>query len=126
MRLQHGSTCMRLLLDECVGGKQLVAKLKVAGHDVVRSLDAIGGGAEDPVVFAFAQNEKRVIVTLNSRDFDALATVSLEHAGLILIYQDGDGRDMSYDDVVAAVANVENTHVDGISKMIVVLNQYRW
>jgi predicted nuclease of predicted toxin-antitoxin system len=117
---------MRLLLDECAGGRQLVKKLEAAGHDIVRSVDAVGDGVEDPVVFAFAQEQHRVVLTLNNRDFATIANDNPGHTGLVLIYQDNDGRDMSNDDIVKAIANVEKTFIEGIAGQILVLNAYRW
>jgi predicted nuclease of predicted toxin-antitoxin system len=117
---------MRLLLDECAGGRRLAKKLEAAGHDVARSVDAIGDGVEDLVVFTFAQDEHRVVLTFNNRDFEEIAEDRPGHAGLILIYQDNDGRDMSDDDIVNAVVNVEKTFADGTVGQIIVLNGYRW
>jgi predicted nuclease of predicted toxin-antitoxin system len=117
---------MRLLLDECAAGRQLSRKLEAAGHDILRSIDAIGDGAEDPVVFACAQQHNRALLTYNNRDFDAIGRDQPNHAGLLFIYQDNDGRDMSNDDIVAALTNVQIVFPDGIAGQIVVLNKYRW
>ncbi len=117
---------MRLLLDECVAGRQLRRKLEAAGHDVLRSVDAIGDGAEDPVVFAFAQQQHRVLLTYNNRDFDVIGRAEPNHAGFLFIYQDNDERDMSNDDIVRGIANVENAFPAGIAGQIVILNHYRW
>lgn len=64
---------MRLLLDECAGDRYLRDALIANGHDVVRSVDVLGGGADDPAVFAFACHDNRVVVTFNNADFVHLA-----------------------------------------------------
>jgi hypothetical protein len=43
---------MRLLLDECIGDRSLMEALLAASHDVVRSIDELGGGVDDPAVLA--------------------------------------------------------------------------
>lgn len=53
---------MRLLLDECAGGRQLAKKLEAAGHDVAR-----------------------VVLTFNNRDFDAIGKANPNHAGLVRV-----------------------------------------
>jgi hypothetical protein len=45
---------VRLLLDECIGQRSLAKALALAGHDVMRSVDELGGGVEDDAVFALA------------------------------------------------------------------------
>jgi predicted nuclease of predicted toxin-antitoxin system len=117
---------MRLLLDECVGDRRLRDALATAGHDVVRSVDAVGGGADDPTVFAFARQERRAVMTYNNADFIALAEQQPEHAGMLLIYQTNKANNMTTADIVRALANVEQTHTGGIAGQMVVLNQYRW
>jgi predicted nuclease of predicted toxin-antitoxin system len=58
---------MRLLLDECAGDRNLrdalIAHGHRMGHDVLRSVNALGGGADDPAVLAFACGDNRVVVT---------------------------------------------------------------
>jgi predicted nuclease of predicted toxin-antitoxin system len=117
---------VRLLLDECVAGRQLSRKLASAGHDVSRSVDAIGDGVEDLVVFACAQQQQRALLTYNNRDFVEIARTASKHSGLVLIYQDNDERDMSNDDIVKTLANVENVFPAGIARQVIVLNAYRW
>lgn len=117
---------MRLLLDECAGDRRLRDALTAAGHDVVRSFDVVGGGADDLTVFAFARQDQRVVVTYNNADFIALGRQQPEHAGMLLIYQTNNASDMGTADIMRAVANVEQIHVSGIAGQIVVLNQYKW
>jgi hypothetical protein len=47
--------------------------LLAASHDVVRSIDELGGGVDDPAVLAFASEHERVVVTYNAADFKLLA-----------------------------------------------------
>lgn len=72
---------MKLLLDTCVWGGA-VPELRTVGHDVVWS----GDWAEDPgdqAILARANNERRVLVTLD-KDFGELAIVLRQpHGGIV-------------------------------------------
>lgn len=57
---------MRLLLDECIGDRTLRDALLAVGHDVVRTVDELGGGVDDLAVFAFACGHQRIIATYSA------------------------------------------------------------
>lgn len=117
---------MRLLLDECIGDRSLRDALIAAGHDVVRTVDELGGGANDLAVFAFACEHQRIVLTYNNADFKQLGEQNPKHSGMLLVYQDNKPSDMKSSDIVQAVANVETVHAAGIVGEMVVLNRYRW
>lgn len=117
---------VRLLLDECIGDRSLRDAFIAAGHDVVRTIDELGGGVDDPAVFSFAREHQRIIVTYNNADFKALAEANPDHSGMLLIYQDSKSSDMTSPDIVKAIANVEATYPDGIAGQLVFLNSFRW
>ena len=60
---------MRLLADECFD-ERLVARLRSAGHDVVRV--AVHSGLDDRAVAGLAEREDRVLLTQDT-DFGAIA-----------------------------------------------------
>lgn len=79
---------MRLLLDEMLP-PAIAVELRARGHDVeavAARLDLVT--QEDPVIFAAAQTEGRVVVTENIGDFRLLAANALGrgvgHHGLML------------------------------------------
>jgi len=117
---------MRLLLDECIGDRSLRDALIAAGHDVVRTVDELGGGADDRAVFAFACEHERIILTYNNADFKLLGEANRKHPGMLLVYQDNKPSDMNGSDIVKAVANIETTYRAGIVGELVVLNGYLW
>ncbi len=119
---------VRLLIDECIQAKLLVAKLVAAGHDVQTALQAGLIGDGDDAVFAAAIANNRIVLTINCVDFISLS-VSLneqgvQHPGVLLVYLQNDPtRDMSYDRIVKAIENLEGTQVP-LSNAFHSLNQY--
>lgn len=77
---------MYLLIDECCG-KSLVGVAEAAGHRAQRTVEvaALGRGAADVDIFAFARRHDAVLVTINQGDFVSLATRVSDHPGLILL-----------------------------------------
>jgi predicted nuclease of predicted toxin-antitoxin system len=61
---------MRFLADENVPGP-VVAGLRARGHDVLYAKESMAG-ADDPVLLALAQTERRIVVTIDT-DFGELA-----------------------------------------------------
>jgi len=117
---------MRLLLDECAGDRYLRDALIADGHDVLRSVDVLGGGADDLAVFAFACGDSRAVVTFNNTDFARLAAGAATHPGVLLIYQDNKPSDMGALEIVKALSNMIAVRPNGIRGELVVLNQYQW
>ena len=117
---------MRLLLDECIGHRSLATALAAAGHDVIRSVDSLGGAADDLAVFTFAQEQRRTVVTYNNADFKALAVAGPDHAGLLLVYLSNKPNDMKTSDIIRAIGNVESNYANGLANEIIVLNQFQW
>ena len=82
---------MRLLLDADLSSHSLVRLLRERGHDVVaagreRDLQQL----DDPVLFAVAQEQRRIVVTHNSHDFPDIlrewAEAGRSHHGCILSF----------------------------------------
>jgi hypothetical protein len=80
-----------LYLDEDSGDLDVVAGLRRAGVDVVRSADVGMGGATDEEHLARAASLGRALVSANVRDFAKLhgewARNGRPHAGLVLVTQ---------------------------------------
>jgi len=102
--------------------------LSAAGHDVETPGDARSSlsGADDRAHLTHAEIAGRTLLTLNARDFKELHDRNPVHAGILAVYQDNDpARDMSYRDIVQAIANLESTGMP-IANAFWVLNAYRW
>ena len=101
---------LRLLVDEDSQSKALVSLLREQGHEVVTVSEACLLGARDASVFDFAVREKRVILTHNCTDFRRLHNANSFHHGIICTYEyNRSSKNMSYAQVVHAIANLENS-----------------
>ena len=77
-------------------------------------------------MLAHACEQDRVLLTRNARDFAKLHEAVPDHPGILVVCQDGDAkRDMSYPDIVRAIANLERSKAH-IPRSFHVLNTYRW
>ena len=81
---------MKLLLDEQISGK-VADRLRKQGHDVIAvTADSTLRGLSDPDLFDAAQQQKRVVVTYNRSDFEALvrdyAATGRDHHGLVIVH----------------------------------------
>jgi predicted nuclease of predicted toxin-antitoxin system len=82
---------VRLLLDANLSPKRIGSALAKRGHNVLSLASDAGLGAlDDPQVLELAAEQKRVLVTRNSRDFAPLlrewSEAGRHHAGCILIW----------------------------------------
>lgn len=115
---------LRLLLDEDTQRRWLVSSLKAAGHDAVTVNEAALQAQEDQVVLAHAYQERRVVLTMNCRDFLTLHEAGQEHAGIICIYKDRDpGKDMAVTAIV--ISHLEASGWD-FTGQFVALNQWNY
>ena len=119
---------LAIYLDDCAFSHTLRRLLLEAGHTVQIPADVEPSltGAADEVHFAHAQTTNQVILTLNPADFKQLHQQFPDHAGILAVYQDNDPtRDMSYADIVRAIANLERTGLI-IAGAFWILNGYQW
>jgi len=119
---------LNLYLDDCAFSYALRRLLIAAGHDVEIPADVEPSltGADDAAHFAHARVAGRVILTYNPADFRVLHVQTPLHPGILAVYQDNDpAKDMSYREIVQAIANLETAGVD-ITCGFWVLNVYRW
>lgn len=99
---------MRLLVDEDSQGRVLVRLLREAGHDVRTVAEANLEAQTDEAVFVLAKQERRVLLTRNVKDFQALHEEDADHAGLLVEHQDRDPhKNMGERDIVWAIGNLE-------------------
>jgi len=83
-------------------------------------------GESDAVHLAHARAVQRVLLTYNPRDFYALHEQDPGHAGILAVYQDNNPtKDMSYAEIVQAIANLEKAVGDLLSGFWI-LNAFRW
>ncbi len=119
---------LAIYLDDCAFSHRLRQLLSEAGHQVQVPADLVRPltGADDEFHFAHAQATGQTLLTYNPADFAALHRQFPEHAGILAIYQDNDpAKDMTYADIVRAIANLEQTGVK-IAGEFWVLNAFQW
>ena len=108
---------LKLLVDECILDKILDAKLRAAGHDIVTVAEAGLIRKPDHAVFEAAIAADRLVITINCCDFVELAEAKLakkgSHPGVLLVYRHSvPGKELTYDDIVKAIANLEATGLE--------------
>lgn len=121
---------LRILVDECILDRLLVGKLIAAGHDVATVTDLGLTRKSDHQVFAVAIDLQRMILTVNCADFVELSEShkfkSRGHPGLLLLYRHNiPSKELSYDDVVRALANLEATGIQ-LANLAHKLNDYKY
>lgn len=122
---------LSLLVDECMQNKELVAKLRAAGHDVLTALEGNLIRKPDHAVFQTAIETNRIVITSNCGDFVALSKIRLskkrgEHPGIFLVYRyNVRAREMSQDDIIKAISNLIDTGIE-IANSCHSLNEYNY
>ncbi len=116
---------MRLALDAHLCGKYLGEPLRAAGHDVLAiSEHPELEGLSDAQVLELATEERRILVTRNSKDFAPLVRVWVDegrvHAGCILIWRLPHDR---FGDLIRGILAILDAHPrkadwDNISRVL--------
>lgn len=117
---------MKLLIDEDSQGDALVKRLRQSGHDVLTVNEAGLASSPDAIVFALARSERRVLLTRNVDDFEALHDAEADHAGILAEYQNRNrGKNMTADAITRAIANLEASGLD-IAGQFLALNAWNY
>jgi len=117
---------LRLLVDEDTQDARLVSVLRQEAHDVLTVNEAGLPGQADSVVLAHAFQERRIVLTMNCRDFLELHEAAVAHAGIIGIYKDRDPRkNMTFAAMSTALANLIDSGWE-FSGQFVVLNAWNY
>lgn len=106
---------MKLLVDEDTKAEILLSRLRAAGHDVVTTHDLGKDSAADPEIFGLAQDLGRLVLTQNIEDYLELHERSGKsgHHGILVIHKSGAPvKDMSYKDIIQAIANIEASGIN--------------
>jgi hypothetical protein len=121
---------LRLLLDEDSQAKLLISQLWAVGHDVLTVTEAGLEARSDAEVLAYAASVQRVVLTRNCDDYYALHSAGQTHTGILSVYLNRDPRkDLSYADIVRAIANLETHAVQSgweLAGQFVALNAWNY
>jgi predicted nuclease of predicted toxin-antitoxin system len=120
---------MRLYLDDDSASALLTRLLRQAGHDVRLPSDAGTAGEDDPVHFAEAIREDRVLLTHNHHDFEDLHNLLMvgkgHHRGVLVVRKDNNPkRDLDEKGIVRAIAKLLAAGVELVDHFHV-LNHWR-
>lgn len=114
---------LRLLLDENAESNWFANLLRKAGHDVVCLKDLVPKGAPDEQILGLASQHRRVLYT-QDRDFQELSSRVQRHPGIILEFVTGTPGDMSYAQIVEALAAIEARYKD-LRNQLIIINGFR-
>lgn len=115
---------LKLLIDEDSQDRLLVKLLREAAHDVITVNEAGLTSQPDKVVFDYAKANNRVLLTYNCDDFEALHEANPTHSGILAIYRGSNrSKNMSFKDIVKAIANIETTEIS-LNNQFISLNQW--
>ncbi len=113
---------LRLLIAEDSQSKMLVHLLRDARHGVLTVSEAGLRAKSDLEVMDRARSEDRVLLTRNCSDFLALHSTLPDHPGVLAVYEDAvRGKNLSYAQIVKAIANVVDTK-QRLAGQFIVLN----
>lgn len=120
---------MKLYLHDDTAARELVVRLRKAGHEVVIPLDCGMVAKADPLHLLYALGNDRVLLSRNYRDFTDLHDLVIgcggRHCGIILVRADNDRkRDMFPPQIVTALNRVQGKGLNLISQLVI-LNQWR-
>jgi len=120
---------MKILVDENMINRRLMARLQAAGHDVIMADDAGLLSVSDARVLAWAVRSGRQVLTRDYDDFtdlhDLIMTCGGRHSGLLVVRFDNDPRhNLSDRGIVTALGNLEASGVTILSQLHV-LNHWR-
>lgn len=117
---------LQLLLDEDSQAKYLINLLRTSGHEVLTVNEADLGSREDSIVLDYARSNKRALLTRNCDDFQELHQANPKHSGILAVFQNSDlTKNMSYQDIVKAIANLEVAGYT-LENQFIILNQWNF
>ena len=119
---------MRLYLDDDSASLLLARLLRQAGHDVCVPADVAMVGEDDPVHFAQAIRDDRVLLTHNHHDFEDLHNLLMvgggHHGGILVVRRHNNPkRDLDEKGIVRAIAKLQAAGVQ-LADRIHVLNHW--
>lgn len=111
---------MRLLVDEDLASRELLARLELVLPGMVSRPVP---GMPDDEVWRRAQLAGAAVLTGNVVDFLTIVGAGLDHHGLMLVYRTNDpSRDLHAADIAVGVSIIAAAHPDGIRGSILVIN----
>jgi hypothetical protein len=120
---------MRLYLDDDSASVPLTQRLRRAGHDVERPVDAGMAGKDDPEHLTYAVKCGRVLLSHNYGDFrklhDLVMITGGHHPGILVVRKDNNPkRDLNAPGIVRAIGKLLAAGVQ-LTDQFHVLNHWR-
>lgn len=114
---------LHLLLDENAESKWFTNLLTKAGHDVLRVKDLVPKGTGDREILALAKKKNCILYT-RDRDFLELHANSQTHNGIIFEFRTGTSSDMTYAEIIGALAKIEAQY-QNFRGLLIIINSFR-
>jgi len=113
---------MRPCVDEDVRSAELLKRLRNGGHDII----TVEKSLADQDLWDLAQRQDAPVLTRNAADFIGLAQSGIAHAGLLVVFAEGDAtRDMKPGAIARAIDRIDKRYPAGPRDLIIVVNQHR-
>jgi len=116
---------VRLLLDENCSSRELLARLRAGGHDVVASIAVLGSGASEDAIVSHAHHDRRAIVTKDAHDFRAAVSNTPEHPGLLLVFDDSHAPRLLAAALSTAIDNIATAYRT-VRGLILSVNEFQY
>ncbi|MDW8030032.1 MAG: DUF5615 family PIN-like protein [Armatimonadota bacterium] len=113
---------LSIYLDDSLDDDELIARLRMAGYDVVSPRQVGTSGWDDHEHLTYASERGYVILTADAKGFSALHELwqksGRAHAGILVVYRERDvSKNMAKPEIVRAIGNLLGSGVPVVGEL---------